>query len=224
MISIVLDFESFYSKDYSLTKLTTQAYIDHYDFEVIGVAVKVNDQPTEWFSGTKEKTREWLQKYDWDHALLVAHNALFDASILSFVFDIHPWKIADTLSMARAVHGTEAGGSLAALAKHYELGEKGTEVVNALGKRRLDFSKEELARYAGYCINDVELTYELFKRLAPQFHKIEQALIDMTIKMHTRPQFLLDRDVLEGHLYDVRQRKEILLEKLYEITKSTGSV
>jgi len=235
MISIVLDFESFYSKTYSLSKLTTQAYIDHHEFEVIGVAVKVNDQPTEWFSGTKEKTKEWLARFDWDNALLVAHNTLFDASILSFVFDIHPRKLADTLSMARAVHGTEVGGSLAALAKHYELGEKGTEVVNALGKRRLDFSKEELERYAGYCINDVELTYELFKRLAPHFDKVEQSLIDMTVRMHTRPQFLLDRDVLEAHLYEVRERKETLLDecgiqkedlmsnpKLGEVLKSFG--
>lgn len=235
MISIVLDFESFYSKAYSLSKLTTQAYIDHHEFEVIGVAIKVNDQPTEWFSGTKEKTKEWLARFDWDNALFVAHNTLFDASILSFVFDIHPRKLADTLSMARAVHGTEVGGSLAALAKHYELGEKGTEVVNALGKRRLDFSKEELERYAGYCINDVELTYELFKRLAPHFDKVEQSLIDMTVRMHTRPQFLLDRDVLEAHLYEVRERKETLLDecgiqkedlmsnpKLGEVLKSFG--
>lgn len=210
---IALDFESFYSKTYSLSKLTTQAYIDHHEFEIIGVAVKVNNQPTEWFSGTREKTKEWLQKYDWNHVLLVAHNALFDASILSFIFNIHPWRIADTLSMARAVHGTEVGGSLAALAQHYELGEKGTEVVNALGKRRLDFSKADMERYAGYCINDVELTYELFKRLAPHFHKIEQSLIDMTVKMHTKPQFLLDRDVLEAHLYEVRERKENLLQE-----------
>ena len=210
---ITLDFETFYSKTYSLSKLTTQAYIDHHQFEVIGVAVKVNDQPTEWFSGNHEKTKEWLQRYDWNNALLVAHNALFDASILSFVFGIHPRKIADTLSMARALHGTEVGGSLAALARHYELGEKGTEVVNALGKRRLDFSKAEMERYAGYCINDVELTYELFKRLAPHFHKIEQSLIDMTVKMHTKPQFLLDRDVLEAHLYEVRERKEALLDE-----------
>jgi hypothetical protein len=54
------------------------------------------------------------------------------------------------------------GGSLKALTERYGLGEKGTEVVNALGKRRLNFSDEELARYGDYCINDVELTYKLF--------------------------------------------------------------
>jgi DNA polymerase family A/3'-5' exonuclease len=209
---ITLDFESHYSKTYSLSKLTTQEYIDHHLFEVIGVGVKRNDEPTQRFSGSKEETAAWLNRYDWANTLLVAHNALFDASILSFQFGIHPRKIADTLSMARAVHGTEVGGSLAALARHYELGEKGTEVINALGKRRVDFSADEMERYMDYCANDVELTYELFKRLAPHFNKVEQALIDMTIKMHTTPKFLLDRDVLEGHLYDVRARKEQLLE------------
>ena len=41
--------------------------------------------------------------------------------------------------------------------------EKGTEVEDALGKHIHDFSKEELERYANYCINDVDLTYQLFK-------------------------------------------------------------
>ena len=49
--------------------------------------------------------------------------------------------------MARAYHGVESSGSLRALAQRYNIGEKGTEVIEALGKNRSDFTEEELARY-----------------------------------------------------------------------------
>ena len=208
---VVIDFETFYDKDYSLSKLTTQQYVDDPRFEVIGVAVKVNNGTTEWFSGTKEETTKFLGQYDWANAIVVAHNALFDATILTWVFGFTPFLWADTLSMARAVHGTEVGGSLAKLAAHYNLGEKGTEVINALGMRRLDFSRERLSAYGQYCINDVELTAKLFATLAPHFDKTERKLIDMTIRMHAEPSLTLDLPVLEDHLHTVRGKKAILL-------------
>jgi hypothetical protein len=211
MAIIGIDFESFYSRDYSLSKISTQAYVDHPHFEVIGVAVKVDDEPSEWFSGTMEETKVWLDKFNWKNAWVYAHNALFDATILTWRFDIKPKLWLDTLSMARAVHGTEVGGSLAKLAIHYELGEKGTEVVSALGKRRADFTEEELAKYGEYCINDVDLTHGLFLNLAPHFNKTEIMLIDMTVRMHSEPQFILDVPTLLDHLYHTKKRKEELL-------------
>jgi len=211
MVIIGVDIESFYSRDYSLSKISTQAYVDHPHFEVIGVAVRVNDEPTEWFSGTMEETQVWLSKFDWVNAWVYAHNAMFDATILTWRFGIKPKLWIDTLSMARAVHGTEVGGSLAKLAIHYGLGEKGTEVVNALGKRRVDFTEEDLDKYGEYCINDVDLTYGLFLNLAPHFNKTEMKLIDMTIRMHSEPQFILDIPTLEDHLYHTKKRKEELL-------------
>ena len=211
MGSIVLDFETYYAKDYSLTKLTTQQYVDDPRFEVIGVAVKVDNEPTEWFSGTMDETKDWLEQFDWESAVAVAHNALFDATILTWRFGIKPKMWADTLSMARAVHGTEVGGSLKALAEHYKLGAKGDEVINALGKRRVEFDDAELDRYGQYCINDVDLTYKLFGKLAGHFNKSEAKLIDMTIRMHSEPMLELDLPILEDHLRTVRATKAMLL-------------
>ena len=39
---ITLDFETYYDKAFSLSKMTTEAYIRDPRFEVIGVAVRVN--------------------------------------------------------------------------------------------------------------------------------------------------------------------------------------
>ena len=167
---ITVDFETYYDRDFSLSKITTEEYIRSDLFEVIGVSVKVNNQETEWASGTHQQIREWLQgSFKWERGLVLAHNTLFDGAILSWRFGINPRGWLDTLCMGRALHGVEVGGSLKALAERYRLGEKGTEVVNAIGKRRLNFSAAELERYGDYCINDVEITYKLFNTLAKDF-------------------------------------------------------
>jgi DNA polymerase len=183
-------------------------------FEVIGVSVKRNDDPAMWFSGTKAKTKAWLDQFDWDNSIAVAHNAVFDMAILNWHFDIRPKRIADTLSMLRAIDGPDAGNSLAKAAERYGLGVKGNEVLNALGKTRLDFEPDEMARYAGYCINDTDLTYDLFQRIAAGFPAIELRLIDLTIRMFTEPVLSLDKEVLTNHLSNVKSAKEALMSKL----------
>nr|DAT24709.1 MAG TPA: DNA polymerase I [Caudoviricetes sp.] len=213
---ITIDFETFYDRDFSLSKITTEEYVRSELFETIGVAVKINDGETQWFSGTEKETWTFLQKFDWGNSIALAHNAVFDMAILNWRYGISPKKIADTLSMARAIHGTEVGGSLAVLSQHYQLGEKGTEVINALGKRRIDFSDEDLSRYAGYCINDVDLTYRLFGCLAPAFPVSELNLIDLTIRMFTEPVLELDTAVLRRHLQEVQDSKAKLMEGIEE--------
>ena len=209
---LTVDMETYYSKTYSLSKMTTEEYIRSPEFEVIGVAVSVDDAEPRWFSGTLANTRTFLNQFDWGNSVAIAHNAVFDMAILSWVFDIKPKRIADTLSMARAIHGTEVGGSLAALAEHYGLEAKGTEVLNALGKRRLDFTPEELDAYGEYCKKDVRITYKLFQHLMVEgFPVSELQLVDLTVRMFTEPTLEVDSPLLEAHLIGVKQKKEALL-------------
>ena len=206
-----LDMETAYGPQYSLSKMTTQEYIDDPRFEVILTSVKKNDEPAEWFSGSYEETKHWLYQFPWEQSIAVFHHANFDASILAWRFGIRPKLVACTLSMGRALHGTSVGGSLKVLAEHYGIGQKGDEVLHAIGKWRKDFTPEELERYAEYCKLDVDLTYELFKCMAPKFNAVEMHLISMTVKMHSEPMLQLDRRVLEQHLQDVQDNKERLL-------------
>ena len=210
---ITVDFETYYDQDFSLSKLTTEEYIRDSRFQVIGVAIKVNKEPTEWASGTYEQLKDYLDTFNWEESMVLAHNTMFDGAILSWLFGVKPKVWADTLCLARAVHGTNAGGSLQALTKRYELGAKGTEVIAAKGMQREDFTDEELSRYGDYCINDVELTYKLFAIMVKGFPKQELKIIDKTLRMFIDPILELDLGLLECHLENTKDRKDKLLEE-----------
>ncbi len=208
---ITIDFETFYDTGYGLNRLTTEEYIKSPQFQVIGFAVKINDGTTKWYSGTHDELQKTLDAFDWDTSALLCHNMHFDGFILSQVFNITPSIYLDTLCMARALHGTNAGGSLKVLAQRYELGEKGTEVLDAKGKRLEDFQPHELHRYGEYCKNDVILTYKLFNILVKTFPGSELQLIDCTIRMFTQPLLKVDDGLLIQRLNEVREEKKKLL-------------
>jgi len=214
MSVITLDFETFYSKGFSLSKLTTEEYINDPGFEVIGVGIKIDDGEPEWYAGAEVKAA--LNKLDWSKHALLCHNTMFDGAILAWRYGIVPGYYFDTLCMARAIHGVDAGGSLKALAERYKIGEKGDEVVNALGKKLADFSADELDRYGSYCKNDVELTRRLFDMLSVTFPSTELDLIDMTLRMYTQPTLRVDDALLVGRLEEIKSEKSELLRGLME--------
>lgn len=216
MSIVTIDFETYYDKDYSLKKMTTEAYIRDPRFQVIGVGIKIDDGQTDWYSG--DRVGQFLNSIDYTDKAILCHNTAFDGAILSWHFGIKPKLWLDTLSMARPKHSLTVGGSLAALATYYKLNAKGTEVENALGKRREDFDHAALARYAEYCCNDVDITYELFKKLKVGFPVSELLIIDRTIRMYTEPRIVLDEGLLSTHLANVIARKEALLDSIH-VTK-----
>lgn len=209
---VTIDFETYYDKEYSLSKMTTEAYVRDPRFEIIGVAVKVNNHPTDWYDGSNPG--KFLRSLDYSGKAILAHNTVFDGAILSWHFGIKPKLWLDTLSMARPLHNITVGGSLKALASHYNLGEKGDEVIRTIGMRRRDFTPEAMQRFADYCVQDVDLTYALFRKLAKGFPASELAIIDQVIRLYTEPAIELDAELLEQHLDDVVKRKETLLESI----------
>ncbi len=212
---LTIDFETYYtSKGLGFKTQTTEEYIRDPRFEVIGVAVQVDDGEPVWCSGTHEEIRKFLLQYDWRNSLMLAHNTMFDGAILRWHFGISPVAYLDTLCMARALHGVEVGGSLAKLAQRYEIGAKGDEVLNAIDKPRTAFTPEELARYGEYCKNDTALTYKLLTKMISGFPAEEIKLIDMTLRMFIHPQLYVDEGALEERLIALRQEKSELLSSL----------
>jgi DNA polymerase len=193
--------------------MTTEEYINDPRFEVIGVGIKYDDLQPEWYAGDDVNSALYdLSCHASEHAIL-CHNTMFDGAILAWKYGVIPGMYFDTLSMARAVHGVDAGGSLKSLAERYNIGEKGDGAVNNIGKRRSDFTKEDLKSYGEYCTNDVALTYRLFERLQP-FPNDELNLIDLTTRMYTQPQLKVDDALLVQRLVQVKADKSILLKSL----------
>jgi DNA polymerase len=208
---VVLDCETYYDREYSLSKITTEDYVRSPQFELIGFAIKVNDGPTQWVP--KPECEAFLKSFDWSDAMVVCQNTAFDGAILDWLYGVKPLVWADTLGMSRALYPHDKAHSLKAQAERMGVGVKGDEVLNAIGKRYADFYDAELARYASYCINDVELTYDIFMMyMDAGFPKQELKLIDLTLRMFIEPVLELDPVKLSEHLEGVKEAKLALLE------------
>lgn len=207
MNRVVLDFETFYDREYSLSKITTEEYVRDERFEALGVAIKIDDGPALWYP--RPAIERGLQTVDWDNSLVIGQNMMFDAAILVWRYGCVARAWGDTLGMSRALFPHEKSHSLSAQSNRHGIGVKGDEVINALGKRYADFTPAELARYGEYCINDVELTARLFDLYATgyKFPIGEMKLIDATLRMFVEPALRLDADLLREHLAEVRARQ-----------------
>jgi DNA polymerase len=210
---LTIDFETRWDKrDYTLSKLTTEEYIRDKRFKAFGACIHEygTDNPTEWVGG--DGLPEYFSGVDWGRTAVLAHNAQFDISILEWVYDSHPAFIFDTLSMGRALRGVEVGNSLAKLALDFGLRPKGTAVHSTDGLASI--SPEIERELADYCAHDVYLCEEIFKRFIDGYPKSELRLIDMTLKMYTRPQLELDSKMLIKALTEEGEIRAELLQRL----------
>jgi len=210
----VVDFETAWSsKDYTLSKMTTESYIRDPRFKAWGLCYKEagTDQEPRWLS--TDEIQPWVDSVDWSKTAVIAHNAQFDVAILAWIYGAKPCFIFDSLSMARALRGVEAGNSLAKLAAEFELPAKGAAVHSTNGMLK-KLTPEIEAELAAYCAHDVFLCEQVFERLAQGFPKSELRLIDMTLKLFCYPELELDPDMLTAALVEERERRERLLERL----------
>ena len=206
---LVIDFETRWDKkDYTLSKLTTEQYIRDPRFKAFGCCVKNYDVPgVVWI--THADLADFFATVDWSTTAVLAHNAQFDVAILAWVYGAKPCFVFDSLSMARALRGVEAGNSLAKLADEFGLPPKGNAVHSTDGLEEL--SEEIEAELAQYCEHDTVLCEEVFKRLVPGYPAKELRLIDLTLKMFINPVLELDKEMLnEAIVEESRTRGELL--------------
>lgn len=236
-IRLVVDFESFYARDYSLAKMTPLEYITDRRFELIGASLRTDDHPigagSDALSRPFTRKAKWVDAYTlpgiiaripWERVIMVSHNIAFDGALLAWRFGKVPALYMDTLGMSRAlVYPYTGSASLEKVAEYLGLPPKQKDViVNALGWRRSDFEESErqgkpyYPAYRAYCEHDSDLCAGILDRLAPQMPPDEIVMMDMVARMAILPQFSLNRDVLTTHLKNVQDTKAKLLERLEE--------
>jgi DNA polymerase len=210
---LTIDFETRWSsKEYTLSRMTTEEYIRDPRFKAFGACIHEygTNERIQWFN--HEELPAALAEYDWARVAVLAHNAQFDVSILDWVYGVRPSFIFDSLSMARALRGVEVGNSLAKLADDFGLPAKGRAVHSTDGLTEIDEDIE--AELAAYCAHDVALCEEVFTRLSAGYPKSELRLIDMTLKMYTEPRLILDQEMLTQAIEEERRTREELLDRL----------
>jgi len=207
MKKLYLDFETYYDVQFTLSKMSTAQYINHEDFKVWGVGIKVDDEETEWYSA--DETDDVLAAIDWGNVALVCHNTLFDAFILTRHYGYNPAYYYDTAAMSRGLYPNVSARLKECVIREFPKDEtmrKGEELVNAKGIRDLD---PELDKQIGsYCIQDVDLTYALFQSYVSKFPESELDLIDLTTRMFVEPKLLLDQPMLLQYKEDMATRAE----------------
>lgn len=222
---IAVDFETAWDrKEYTLSRMTTEEYVRDQRFKAWGLCWKdVDPTAKPWAPGTpveyqtvwvrQDRIKRWAASIDWSRTAVLAHNAQFDVTILSWVYGVQPAFIFDTLSMARALRGVEAGNSLAKLAEAFGLPPKGQAVHSTDGMlESIPFTVEQ--ELADYCKHDTWLCEQVFLRLMEGYPAKELRLIDMTLKMYTRPLLRLDQEMLEKAIEDERDTREALLQRI----------
>lgn len=208
MTPTYIDFESFWSNDHTLSKMSPTEYVMHPETEIISVAVKVGDAPTDVIFGESEIKRH-LDALDWSNKMAIGHNMSgFDAMIMAWRFDIRPKMWGCTAAMARSRYAKTCGVSLKNLSKELGVGAKlDLEATNTKGKHLKDFTPQELRSMEQYNKLDTELCAKLFKALARGFPKPELLQIDMTTRMLVDTKFELDYDLVRGALEEVKAEK-----------------
>jgi len=212
-----VDFETYYDKSYSLSKMSTEEYICDPRFSLMMVGVKKNADASRVYSfNTLEEYDQLFTAMNLRGSAMLCHNTQFDGLILAILFGIVPAILLDTLGMAQALLKPKYRSiSLANCLKNLDLGvQKGTYVGNMLGRTLASLSAAELKKYAEYCRDDCDGEWALFQHFVPQLPRRELEIIDLTLRMYLEPIFELDKDTLTHVLSDTIDSKQALLDQL----------
>lgn len=219
---VTIDFETYWSKEHSVSKMTPMAYVMHPETEIISCAIKVDHYPTDVFFGEKNIAKA-LNCLDWSSKMAVAHNMSgFDCFILGWRFGIQPRMWGCTLAMAKPIHNITVGNSLKKLVEHYKLGVKdNSALLNTQGRHLKDFTEAEIDAMRDYNRADTDQCYGLFQKLRPHYTPQELWQIDATIRMVVEPKLEVNVPMLEAAAAMERdQKRKSVLQLARHLIKS----
>jgi len=211
---VFADVETYYSREYSLRRMTPAEYVLDPRFECIGWSVAIDDQPPQWKA--EHEFRAFLKTLP-EKVAFVSHNALFDMFVLAHRFNYIPKLMIDTLGMARAtIYGETGSVSLAKCAEFLALYEKkGDTVLKVEGMtKQMIISSGLYDEYIQYGLTDTRLCRLIFHVLMGRgFPMSELLIMDEIIRACVCPQLQLNQDLLYTHLAFTEAAKQGLLDR-----------
>ncbi len=223
---VVIDFESYFDKEYSLSKMNIWAYITDERDQTIGCGFKFRyvpgnyyKNPCSWFVWGDKLSEyfETLQKHYGQHfenITIVMQNASFDALILQEKFNISPKYIID-LKHLDSHYDSRRSHSLKDMAKRAKLQDKG-DTMSFLGLHLEDMPKEQRLAMELYCKLDCKLEYELFEILLQHLSNQEEEFIISrhTIDLYLKPRLKFDFDLADSIAVDMQAYIDEACEKV----------
>lgn len=192
---VVLDYETYFADDYTLSRMSTESYIRDPRFEAHGAAIKWEPNiPARWYA--ERELRYILKEHDWSQTILIAWHAQFDGLILSHKYDVHPARIVCPMSMFRLLYGTHLSASLDNVRKHFGMPLKTTPYNLFRNKHwhELDLATQE--QIGTGAEDEVESIWKLFGMFAKNMPLEEYEVLDTTLKMFTEPMLRADTALL----------------------------
>lgn len=208
---VVLDFETFYSNEYTLSRMTTEEYVRDNRFEALCVSVVSEGKGV---AVPQEHLKAFFASYDWSDKAVVMHHAQFDGLILNHHFNIRPKFMFDTISMARTAYGPHQRLSLAKLLEKFGMAPKTIDYNEFKGKRWHEMGDRTKKMLMNGAVHDSVQTERLFKMMLPLVPVHELALIDRTVRCFTEPQVEGDIEAIRKICYTEVNRKEEMLHEL----------
>jgi len=208
---IFIDFETYYNTadNYTLKKISMLEYIKSPKFKAFGMGVSINGEKPYWVRG--QDIPKWCATIKWPEVSVCAQNVKFDGAILRWIYECTPKNYLDTLSMSRAIIGPKLPNhSLATVAGYFQLSPKGFLKTDGLETLTPEQEKE----LSDYCLHDVELCAEIYKRLEPLFPKNQIPVMDWTIRCFIEPILQLDSEKLRAVYEGEKARRAQIFEKI----------
>ena len=199
---VTLDFETYYSKEYSLSKkeYNTSSYIRSPLFKAQCVGIKDGIKKTVWYE--HKDIAHALKKHSVASRPLMCHNTQFDGFILSHHYGVVPPFYLDTLCMARGLHGTLGRNDLDTVSRLYGRGGKVKPAALKKVKGIRDLPPDLLEQLAEYMCGDTDECYEIGKMQLEVYPHDELLLIDWTIRAFCDPVLRIDGNLVQEELDD----------------------
>lgn len=201
MIKLIGDFETYYSTDFSLSKMPTELYVRDKQFETIGFSYNIEGQ-SGWLIG-KDEIANFLNQFDWSQVHFVAHNARFDSLVLAHHFNKYPAFVSCTMSMAAAAGLASLGrltldnvGATLREAGCGNIPPKGKTVELAKGKHLCDMDMGFLRDYGKYSATDVTICGAIYDVLSKFLPWDEVRWESMVLKSGFEPRMQMNKEVL----------------------------
>lgn len=211
---LYIDFETFFSEDYSLTKkdMTYLKFIKHQFFKIQSAAVRIGNGKTHYFRKAEE-IRDYIEEalIENPDLVLVAQQAFFDGGIVRYHFGLEFKYCIDLPSLSRAVWPNAMFHNLNAIGERLYPGDKSKQKSDDIAFTKGVYNWTDLIheRNERYNIQDTDLLAEFVQYFVnggfPHDVLLQQSIVNM---MYFKPSFHADVPLLTKARNDAEKRQE----------------